>query len=131
MSFLAKLTIDDNTMNVLECSFSFEQGSDYTGRPSQRPRGGQINVLIESTRKTDFLEWMISSNMTKEGEIIFYKRDNLSSLKTVKFSGAYCLNYIEDFNSEDGQPLKTRVVISSKEISVNDTTFVNLWPDKI
>jgi hypothetical protein len=60
-----------------------------------------------------------------------YKRDNLSSLKTVKFSGAYCLNYIEDFNSEDGQPLKTRVVISSKEISVNDTTFVNLWPDKI
>lgn len=131
MSFLAKLTIDDNTMNVLSCTFSFEQGSDYTGRPSQRPRGGQINVLIESTRKTDFLEWMISSNMTKDGELIFYKRDNLSSLKTVKFKEGYCLSYLEDFNAKGGEPLKTRVVISSKEISVNETTFVNLWPDKV
>ncbi|MEL0644966.1 type VI secretion system tube protein TssD [Olleya sp. Ti.3.14] len=131
MSFLSKLTIDDQTMNVLKCSFAFEQGADFTGRPSQRPRGGQITILIESTNKTDFLEWMISSNMTKSGEIIFYKRDNLSSLKTIKFKDAYCLNYVEDFDAVSDEPLKTHIVISAKEISIKDTTFKNNWPDKV
>lgn len=131
MSFLSKLTIDDESMNVLQCSFSFEQGSDYTGRPSQKPRGGQISILIESTNKTDFLEWMISPNMTKNGEIIFYKRDNLSSLKTIKFKEAYCLNYNEDFDSVSDEPLKTYIVISAKEITVKDTTFKNNWPAKL
>jgi len=131
MSFLSKLTIDDETMNVLKCSFSFEQGSDITGRPSQRPRGGQISVLIESTNKTDFLDWMISPNMVKDGEIIFYKRDNLSSLKTIIFKEAYCLNYEEDFDAVSDQPLKTKIVISAKELKVKDTTFKNNWPDKV
>jgi len=130
MSFLSKLTIDGETMNVLKCSFSFEQGADITGRPSQRPRGGQISVLIESTNKTDFLDWMISPNMIKDGEIIFYKRDNLSSLKTVVFKEAYCLNYHEDFDAVSDQPLKTRITISAKELKVKDTTFKNNWPDK-
>ncbi|OAB78743.1 type VI secretion system tube protein TssD [Cochleicola gelatinilyticus] len=131
MSFLAKLNIDDDEMNVLECSFGFEQGSDYTGRPSQKPRGGQISVLIESTNKTDFLEWMISPNMTKKGKITFFKRDHMSSLKTVEFSDAYCLKYNEDFNSIDSQPLKTRILLSAKEVSVKDTVFRNDWPSKV
>jgi len=131
MSFLSQLTIDDDTMNVLKCSFAFEQGADYTGRPSQKPRGGQVTILIESTNKTDFLEWMISSNMTKNGEVVFYKRDNMSSLKTLKFTEAYCLSYQEDFDAVGDEPLKTRIVISAKEITVKDTVFTNNWPDKV
>ncbi len=131
MSFLAKVTIDDITMNVLRCNFAFEQGSDVTGRPSQRPRGGQIRLLIESTNKTDFLEWTISPNMTKDGEIIFYKRDNMSSLKTVNFKSAYCLRYEEDFDAVNDQPLQTLLLISAKEITVKDTTYTNNWPSKV
>ena len=130
MSFLSQLTIGDDTMNVLRCSFTFEQGSDTTGRPSQKPKGGQLTVLIESTNKTDFLEWMISPNMIKDGEVIFYKRDNMSSLKTIKFKDAYCLFYQEDFDAVSNEPLKTRIVISAKEIKVKDTTFTNNWPDR-
>ncbi len=131
MSFLSQMIIEDDTMNVLSCSFSFQQGADSTGKPSQRPKGGQITVVIESTNKTDFLEWMISPNMTKDGEIIFYKRDNMSGLKTIKFKEAYCLNYDEDFDAVNDNPLKTRIVISAKEISVKDTTFTNNWADKV
>lgn len=130
MSFLSQLTIDDDTMNVLRCSFAFEQGVDNTGRPSQKPRGGQIMILIESTNKTDFLEWMISPSMTKDGEVIFYKRDNMSSLKTVSFKEAYCTSYHEDFDAVSNEPLQTRIVVSAKELTVKDTTFVNNWPDR-
>jgi len=131
MSFLSQLTIDDDTMNVLKCSFSFEQGADSTGRPSQKPKGGQISVLLESTNKTDFLDWMIAANMTKDGEIVFYKRDNMSSLKTIKFKGAYCLRYQEDFDAVGSEPLRTHIIISAKELSVKSTTFTNNWPEKM
>lgn len=131
MSFLAKLNIDDDEMNILECSFNFNQGADSSGRPSQKPRGGQIKILIESTNKTDFLEWMVSNHMTKNGSIIFYKRDNMSSLKTIEFKEAYCLDYTEDFDAISAEPLKTRVLISAKEITVKGTTFSNNWPAKM
>ncbi len=130
MSFLSQLTIADDTMNVLRCSFNFEQGADAAGKPSQRPSGGKLIILIESTSKTDFLEWMISPNMTKNGEVVFYKRDNMSSLKTITFKNAYCLSYQEDFDAEGNQPLKTRIVVSAKEITVKDTTFFNNWFDR-
>lgn len=128
MSFLAKLSIDNDVLTVMSFSISFDQAIDTSGRPSQRPLGGIINLLVESTSKTDFLEWMISSSMMKTGEIVFYKRDNLSSLKTVKFFDAYCIHYSEEFSATDSSPLQTRLTISSKKIQVKDTTFENEWP---
>ncbi|MCF6349779.1 MAG: hypothetical protein L3J23_01950 [Flavobacteriaceae bacterium] len=131
MSFLAKINIDDDEMNVLDCTFTFEQGTDYNGRPSQKPKGGQISILLESTGKTNFLEWMISPNMSKKGKITFFKRDNLASLKTVEFTEAYCIKYSENFNSIDSQPLKTRIIISAKKIKIKNTNFINSWPTKM
>lgn len=128
MSFLAKLNIDNESLTVLSFSISFNQSVDASGRPSQRPLGGMINVLVESTGQTDFLEWMISSSMMKSGSIVFYKRDNFSSLKNIKFLDAYCVNYSEEFNAIDDSPLQTRLTISAKKIQVKDTTFENEWP---
>lgn len=130
MSFLAKLELDGEEINVLDCSFSFRQDMDYTGRPCSKPVGGRITLLIESTSKTDFLEWMISPTITKKGKITFYRRDNMSSLKNVEFSGAYCVEYSERFNSTDSQPLRTHLLLSAKEITVKGTKFENNWPSK-
>lgn len=130
MSFLAKLIIDENTMNVLDCSFNFEQGADHTGKPSQRPKGGQINLLIETSKKIDFSEWIISQDSIKNGEIVFYRRDNLSSLKKITFKDAHCISYHESFNADDNDPFKTRLVVSAENISINSDEFKNLWPRK-
>ncbi|MDY8138338.1 type VI secretion system tube protein TssD [Aquimarina sp. 2201CG5-10] len=130
MSFLATLELDGETCNILDCSFTFRQDTDYTGRPCSKPQGGQIRLLIESTSKTDFLEWMISPTITKKGEITFYRRDNMSSLKKVEFTGAYCIEYTEHFNGENAQPLQIHLILSAKEITVKGTTFENNWPAK-
>ncbi|MFD0862843.1 type VI secretion system tube protein TssD [Sungkyunkwania multivorans] len=130
MSFLAKLSIDGEELNILDCSFTFQQDVDYTNRPSAKPRGGQISVLIESNAKTDLLDWMISPTQTKSGEIVFYRRDNMSSLKKLEFADAYCVEYTERFNSVDSSPLQIHMVLSAKEIKVKGTTFVNNWPSK-
>ena len=130
MSFLAKLNLDGEELNILDCSFTFRQDTDYTGRPCAKPQGGQIKLLIESTAKTDFLEWMISPSVTKKGEITFYRRDNMSSLKKAEFTDAYCIEYSEHFNAENSTPLQIHLVLSAKEISVKGTTYRNNWPAK-
>jgi len=131
MSFLSTLILDDEELNLLDCSFTFTQGIDYTGRPSEKPRGGQMRLLIEGTAKTDFLEWMIQPNLTKKGTITFYRRDTMSGLKKVEFSGAHCIEYTESFNSVDNEPLKIFLIISAEEIKVKGTTFKNNWPSKV
>ncbi len=130
MSFLAKVDIDGEELNVLDCSFSFKQGVDYTGRPSSKPQGGEICLLIESTAKTDFLDWMISSSNTKKGKITFYRRDNMSSLKNLEFNDAYCIEYKEHFNATNEQPFITHLVLSAREITIKGTTYTNNWPSK-
>ncbi|NER18529.1 type VI secretion system tube protein TssD [Spongiivirga citrea] len=130
MSFLAKLNIDGEEMNVLDCSFGFHQLTDATGRPSEKPKGGQLRLIIESTAKTDFLEWMISSTNVKKGEVTFYRRDSMSTLKKIVFEDAYCVDYTEQFNATSNQPLQIRLVLSAREISIKGTTFTNNWPVK-
>lgn len=128
MSFLSKLKIEDDEMNVLDCTFEFSQEADYNGRPSENPRGGKIEIVIESTSNTEFLDWVISPDMVKEGSITFFKRDNMSSLKTLEFKDAYCLFYKEHFNMSSADPMQTFLVISAKEISIKSVNFKNNWP---
>ncbi|GHC57553.1 type VI secretion system tube protein TssD [Ulvibacter litoralis] len=127
MSFLAKLTIEGEEMNVLECSFEFNQKVGYNGRPIELPRAGLIQILIESTSNTDLLAWMVMPHTYKEGEIIFYKRDNMSSNKTLTFHDAFCISYKEFFNAEDALPMKTRIEISARAMDINDVSFENTW----
>jgi len=129
MSFLAQLTIEDKIMNVLECSFEFRVGTDNTGRPVQRLNGGEISILIESTSDIDFLEWVVM-NTSKNGDLIFFKRDMLASAKTVNFANGFCINYSEEFSSEGSIPMKTRITISAEEITVNSYSYFKNWPTR-
>ena len=60
MSFIAKLKIDGEEMNVLHCGFRFSQVTDATGKPTAIPQGGNINLVVESSGGTELLDSMIS-----------------------------------------------------------------------
>ena len=128
MSFLAKLELDGEELTILDCSFTFRQDTDYTGRPCAKPQGGQVSLLIESTAKTDFLDWTISPTNTKNCKVTFFRRDNMSSLKTVEITDAFCIEYTEHFNSNAAQPLQIHLILSAREISIKGTKFTNNWP---
>lgn len=111
MSFLAKLELDGKTYNVLEFRISLQQPVDNNGKPSMEPQGGTIFLVMESTNETDFFKWMISSTHTKNGEIIFYRRDALSKMRDLKFTKAYCIGYNEIFTSTSIAPMRVELVI--------------------
>ena len=130
MSFLAKLEIDGESMNVLEFQCTIGQERDKTGKPSADPRGGNLRMILESTKSSMLFDWMISNSQTKNGKITFFKRDAMSKMREFQFNEGYCVKYDEFFSSVSNTPMQIEVMISSKEIILNGSKLVRNWPLK-
>ncbi|MFK6999570.1 type VI secretion system tube protein TssD [Flavobacterium oreochromis] len=127
MSFLAKLELDGNMYNILECRYNFTQSIDNTGKPQGMPQGGEISIRIESTGKPDFLDWMLDHNKAKDGKIIFYRRDAMSKLQELQFEKGYCVYFEEHFTSESKEPLQISIRIVAKNFDVNGVSHDKNW----
>jgi len=131
MSFLAKLEIDGEVMNVLEFQCTINQDTDKSGKPSADPVGGKIRVVVESTKSTMLFDWMVSNTQTKNGKLTFYRRDAISKMRDLQFKDAYCVHYDEMFVAYNTMSMKIEIVISAKEINMNGSQFVRNWPLKL
>lgn len=127
MSFLAKLELDGNTYNVLDCHYSFYQPTDGTGKPQGMPEGGEISIKIESTGNPELLGWMLDHNKTKDGKIIYYRRDAMSKLQELNFEKAYCIRFSERFNAESNEPLQIELQLVAQNFDVNGATHEKKW----
>ena len=128
MSFIAKLKIDGEEMNVLHCGFRFTQVTDATGKPTAIPQGGNINLVVESSGGTELFDWMISPTQTKNGTITFFRRDTNSKLKTLEFTDGHCVDYYETFDHVGDHPMQIQLTVSAREVKLNDSEFKNNWP---
>lgn len=128
MSFIAKLTLDGDQLNVLHCRFQFSQETDASVRPTSVPFDGVINLTLESNGKTDLFDWMISPTQTKSGTVTFFRRDNMSKLKTLSFTDAHCIDYIEEYTHDGEHPMQITIQLSAKELKLNESSFKRNWP---
>ncbi|WP_322545173.1 type VI secretion system tube protein TssD [Elizabethkingia miricola] len=129
MSFLAKLKLDDNNYNVLECYYSFFKPIDGTGKPKGIPQGGEIFIRIESTGNPEFLGWILDYNKTKDGKIIFFRRDTMSKFQELNFQKAYCIKFTEHFNSSNAEPMQIEMKLIAKSFDVDGATHEKKWRD--
>ena len=129
MSFIAKLKVDGEEVNVLHCAFRFTQATDTTGKPTAIPQGGAVTLVVESDGSTDLFDWMTSPTQTKNGMITFYRRDNMSKLKTLEFTDAHCVDYYETYDHNGDNPMQIQVTLSAKEVRLNQSQFKNNWPE--
>ncbi|MDT7828474.1 type VI secretion system tube protein TssD [Pricia sp. S334] len=129
MSFLAKLIVDGREYNILGCTYNFDQPMDATGKPAGKPQGGRIMATIEADGSYDLLHWMTSPDQTKDGSLVYYKRDAMSRLQEVIFKKAYCVSLETEFDALDDSPLQNHIVISAKSLHIGDMKFDNSWGD--
>ena len=128
MSFKATLFVEDKELTVLKCKYSISQNSDHKGHPSERPKGGNMSVVVESTDETFLFDWAASETQMKSGSVKFYRRDAMSTMKELTFTDAYCLHYEDDFESKGEVPMQIRLVISAREISLGGSSkHTNPW----
>ena len=127
MSFKVKLELDGKTYNVLACEYELSQSRDRTGLPEGMPTGGEIHLRLESTGEPDFFKWMRDNNETKDGKIIYYRRDAMSKLQELVFKKAFCVNFIEDFNANSTEPLQIELIISAQQLIIGGVSFEKQW----
>ena len=129
MSFLSKLELDGKAYNILECRYNFTQATDGTGKPQGMPQGGEIYVRIESMGNPELLGWMLDHNQTKNGKIIFYRRDAMSKLQELVFEKAYCIDFTETFHAQNAEPLQIEMRLIAKRFDVNGASHEKTWKE--
>jgi Hemolysin coregulated protein Hcp (TssD) len=130
MSFLAKLEIDGETMNVLEFQCNITQETDKSGKPSSDVNGGVVRIIVESSKTTTLWDWGVSHALTKNGKLTFFRRDATSKMRELEFNEAYCISYEEKFLSDSNSPMQIEFSISAKEIIMNGSKYTRNWPMK-
>jgi hypothetical protein len=127
MSFKAKLKVAGAEVNVLNCHYAMKQETDATGRPSSITRGGKITLTVESTGDTKFFEWMCNNFERKDGSIVFYKRDSEATMKELKFTEGYLIEYRENYDAGGANPITETFTISAREMSAGNGSHANEW----
>jgi hypothetical protein len=114
-------------VNVLACTYALKQETDATGRPSSITRGGKMTLTIESTGDTTFFEWMTNNFERKDGSVTFVKRDTDATLKELKFTEAYLVEYRENFDGANDSPVTETFTLSAKGIELGSGKHENEW----
>jgi hypothetical protein len=128
MAFLAKLKIGESSYNVISADYEVLQPiDDRTHMPNANVKLGFINIIIESSTKVEFLEWA-TKRMRKSGKIIFYKKDNNATMKSLDFKDAYCVHYKEIFEADGAVPMRTILKITAREIESMGIVRAEKWP---
>ncbi len=128
MSFKAVLFINDERRNILNASQMFSRFTDVNNKPTTKPVGGKLEFIIESTGNDSFFYYNMFSPIQKcKGEIVFYKRDGLSTLFKMEFANAQILNLSEHFDSNDNIPLHMNISIGWGIIRIRDVIFEEKW----
>lgn len=128
MSFSATLEFGSDKYVILDVDYEFSQSLDPHNMPNCKPKGGIMNLSVESSKKNDLLEWMLAPDMKKTGTITFSKRDSEAILKTIQFDDAYCVRYRERFSSTSNSPMILSLTISAGHISINNKfSMKNSW----
>jgi hypothetical protein len=117
MSFLAKLTLGENSYTVLAADYEVSQPIGRRNMPTDVPVVGLIHMTLESNNKSEIFEWAVSHKLAKSGSIVFYRRDAQSSMKTLNFKDGFCINFKEQFDADSEKPMRMHVTLAVREIS--------------
>lgn len=123
MALTGTLVIENKEYNILECEYEFTQAVDHTGRPTDRTRGGLINVVIAAPGNDNLVlhEWMRDKDAVKDGTInLTINSDNVDKPKTIQFKDAYCVRLYEYFNSNNSVQMYLKLSIMAGTVIFGD-----------
>ena len=123
MALTGTLVIENKEYIILECEYEFTQAVDHTGRPTDRTRGGLINVVIAALGNDNLVlhEWMRDKDAVKDGTInLTINSDNVDKPKTIQFKDAYCVRLYEYFNSNNSVQMYLKLSIMAGTVIFGD-----------
>lgn len=108
-------------------TYEFDQATDVEGQMAGIPRGGKITVRVKALNDgtPDLLAWMCERNLPKNGSIEFLETKTGKAMKTIKFTGGYCVDFDEKWEDKVGH--FEQIVITCKKIEFGSVVYENDW----
>lgn len=108
-------------------TYEFDQATDVEGQMAGIPRGGKITVRVKALNDgtPDLLAWMCERNLAKNGSIEFLETKTGKAMKTIKFTGGYCVDFDEKWEDKVGH--FEQIVITCKKIEFGSVVYENDW----
>ena len=95
---------DFEQREVMMVDYKFEQATDVEGQIAGLPRGGHITIKVKAMNdgNNQLVAWMLNPNDPRDVSILFYNTVDGSTMKELKGTGCYCINYKEDWEEGIG-----------------------------
>jgi len=112
-------------IRLLNCDYQFSQAIDSKGLTTSRVQGGIINLSFISIEDNEIIQWMISEDADKDGNITIVGDNNTKPFKTIEFKDARLISYNENF--VDQSQMITSLTISARQITIAGVKHANAW----
>lgn len=118
---------DFETREVLLIDYKFDQATDCEGQIAGIPRGGRLKVRVKAMNdgNNQLLQWMLSPNDPRDFTVTFFNTVDGSTMKELKGTDCYCVNYKEKW--EDGQEHFEAIDVVCQKLENGPVGFVNPW----
>lgn len=123
----ATLQVMGRTYEIFQFNIGFVQPTDDKGEPQMEIRGGQLMVTLRQAVGDEIYNWALNQWMRQDGEVIFSTETGSSPLK-ISFKKGYCVHFERVVDSTGGG-LRTSLLISSEEVTLNGITLNNDWAE--
>ena len=112
---------------IMDCSFSFNQGIDNKGKASTDVRGGIISLLLSQLPPKEIIEWGLNPRRYLDGSIVLLDGENLPIEKII-FTNTACVGMSISYAQGGSSYACTRLIIHAEKIQVgNNVDFENKW----
>jgi hypothetical protein len=112
-------------IRLLNCDYQFSQAIDSKGLATSKVNGSIINVTFDSIEDNEIIQWMISEDADKDGQIVFKGDNNTKPFKTLEFKDARLIACEESF--VDKSHMTTSLRISARQLTISGVTHTNAW----
>jgi len=112
---------------VIKLDYSFEQATDTEGQITGIPRGGKVTIRVKALNdgNNQLSQWMLNPTDPRDMTIEFNKTTDGSKMKEIKATGAYCINYKEDW--QDGEQHYEEITIVCQTLDNGGVQYENPW----
>ena len=112
---------------VMMVDYKFDQTTDREGQISGIPRGGKVTIRVKAMNdgNNELIAWMLDPTSPKDVKVQFYNTVDGSTMKSLKGTGCYCVNYKESW--EDGQEHFEEIEVVCQTLENGPVKFENPW----
>jgi hypothetical protein len=87
-AYVTELSLEGKSFPLLKCHYRFYQSTNETGKPTERPRSGLIELYCPGIDDEQLVDWAINPQKKLNGKITFYHPGEAAKFKELNFEDA-------------------------------------------